>query len=216
VGVYQDYLERLLPPWLANKPRAVAWLRALVTPLDTEAGRLSEAAQAGRLDATPADALSRAGDDRRLPRYAVETDSGYRDRLKRAFPLWERSGTPSGLIDALETALPGHSWALFEYRDDPAADLWVDTGWGASFWSQFTVRVRSELWEPWLVGDVPTGSGFVVGAAGLTVGSTATLAEVAQARRVVLDWKGAHTRCVGVELDLQPSGEVAFWPLQVP
>ncbi len=212
---YRDYASRLLPPWLANKPRFIAWLRGLLAPLDAEADRLIAAAQAGRLDATPEDALDRAGEDRRLPRYGVETVAGYRARLSRAFPLWERSGTPAGLLEALETALPGHQWSLLEWRDNPSASFWVSPGWGASFWSQFIVRVRSELWEPWLVGAAPTGSGLLVGAAGLSVGSTATLAEVAQARRVVLDWKGAHTRAVGVELDLQPSGEIAFWPLQV-
>jgi hypothetical protein len=188
-GLYETWILLLAPPWLL-KPNAKKYLEAIGNLVDEEGvDRARESSRVGVVEVAPADALPALGRERQLERYAAESEDAYRTRLKEAFKTWGQAGTKAAVLASLNGGYPGPAWAVVEnYEDDPE-----DSGFTEDFWSRFIVKMGNSALSPWKWGTAPTGSGFTWGQTNLTWGSTATPAQLALIKSLVLKFKPAFT-----------------------
>lgn len=194
---YLDFIQALQPPPLQRKPRYLAFLASFGQRLDTDKGRLIEAIRVGLVDAAPVDALDLLGQERLLPRFPSHDNDTYRAYLREAFAIWAKSGTKQGLLDAFNAAFPGPTWACKEFKFFPTDPLWN----GSTFWSQFLMEADPAApIETWQIGEEPTGSGYVIGQPGLTIGSSLTTEQVALFRQLLAQWKAAYSTAAGIRL----------------
>lgn len=168
------------------------------------------------------EALPHIGNDRLIDRGPTEPDVGYASRLSRAFDTWRNAGGPYALLDNLRayfepTPIPvrvvsdRNVWheidpvtaevtrtkaSLFNWIWDPYSLLPAPRWWRG--W--VIIDASDGRWTQWLVGDPDIFVGD-----GHTVGSTATIGEVASVRRIVRRFKPAHMHCVNVIIAFTPT-----------
>lgn len=184
---FRDYLLEVAPPWLLRK-----WGRRFLEVcgllLDGYGDAAIDAVKARFVGSTPGDALSIAGDDRRLDRLLDETDDQYRDRLLQAFPAYRQGGSSRGLQNRLReagaltaTVMETHDWSN---DDGPWAHFWVIVPQPHPF-------TAAELWDDAGLWD-DTGTWTDVEPAAL----------IETIRALVRKWRGAHAHCVDVTIIL--------------
>lgn len=169
------------------------------------------------------DALDHVGDTMQVPRFPGETDDAVRARQSNAFEIHSWSGTAKGISDySLEpycAALGATAPAVTIFEDWQGPFPWTG-GW----YSRFLVVIQGSPWD----GLALDSADAVLDAC--TLGSTASLAEIRQVKRQILQIKDAHSlpatvRAIldgGPVLDvdaildsstLSDEGGVVDWPL---
>lgn len=134
------------------------------------------AAQSLYAPSCPVDALAYIGNERTMERYAAETDSAYKTRLKGAWTAWAQAGTSTGILSQL--AAGGYTAAIKEMKD------WNwdgDTANGSRFW----VVITGHGWSKTHWGDGRKWGEGVWGA-------NATRNEARMLIRTVRKWKPGH------------------------
>lgn len=205
---YRQYQRELLPPPLrgdfgevyagdlgAAKDDVVTLAKDAVY-----AGQLVDADGLGRQG--PDDALARLGADADLEQGPVESPQTFRARILGAWDLWGWAGTPYGYSLALERLKRAVRGARFV-----SASQWVAPDGLTSLWSRFWPIVYTGPLAagrftvgPWAAvgGDASGWTILRVGAFdvgdGSTVGSTATVSELAEVRQALAKWKSARDR----------------------
>lgn len=180
-----------LPAWIGGAvsgegtvDTGVELARAAGSLQDDELATLKAGIGARFLDACPDDGLDHWGRGVRIPRMPGESHDTYRARLEEAWTTWELAGTAPGI----EAQLRAYGVADVEVVED-----WQGQ-WGEG-------HVASHVWAllgptmPW----EPRLAPFVGGPDTLG-GSTATPAEVRQAKALVLAWKAPHTYPMAIRL----------------
>jgi hypothetical protein len=210
MGLYTDYIQNLQPAALGRRPVFLSFVGSFGAILDQQLERLQTAAQINNLGKAPNDALDTLGRERLFTRYPGETDDNYRARQKKAPSIWSQSGLLTGLVQALNSALPLNndtSWYTLEYFQSPPS-------FGSSgFWSQFRVEADADpAFTSWTYGEAPESDNSY-GDLDLTYGSTATPEQINLIIQTILDNKPAYATCAEVILYL-PAGEEAHIILQ--
>jgi hypothetical protein len=180
---FSEYLADLMPTRLRT-PTAARLVSALGGMFDGLRAGLNQAARARMVTRTPADGLPYIGSDRGLDRAEGESFDAWRAALVTAWDTWELAGTNTGILAALQRALPG-DWRIYESFDWPGSA----PGW-ATFW--VVLEPPHEL-----AADGPWGAPGDWGDGGVW-GSIASQDQVARVLRAVRIWKPAHTKCAAV------------------
>lgn len=113
--LYQDFDVQVSPAWLQvgeNKE----FVEGLAEVKDLIIKRLYDVVLARYPSQAPDSALGVIGRDRKLTSFDGESLDAFRARLSAAFEWWSRSGTPNGLIRALELA--GYTATIGEHHTD--------------------------------------------------------------------------------------------------
>ena len=142
---FRDQLRASLPRWLAGALGTDKW--ALVSALGQELDRCAyfakRAWESWLATNAPVDRLTSLGRERRLPRYASDTDATYRQRLWGAWDFYSYLGTSKAITDTI---------ALLGYR----AEVVCEKDWGpgdkpdtAEMWNRFWVRVWGVQADSW-------------------------------------------------------------------
>lgn len=184
-------------------------------PLDCIAEAADQAAKAGFPEVGPPDALNRIGRDRGIVRGPLEPEASYRARLLLWLIAWSGAGVGRAMLDMIAGYLTPRAVKLriwtqvgVVYTLDAdgtftiervASDLWNWDG-QTDLWARFWVVIYSIDGIPWsqspdlgaelghTIGENPSG----------TVGSTATISEVASIRGIIDEFKPAASKCVNV------------------
>lgn len=80
------------------------WLRGIGDAKDNIEYSAKEAVFQRMPDHCGADSLVKIGGERQLDRGTTETEAQWRERLKSAWELWPKAGTPEGILNALHFA----------------------------------------------------------------------------------------------------------------
>jgi hypothetical protein len=213
---FRETLRHYVPPWLADRPgRNVAfrYLYGIVSVLDAGAEVLMQGLQARFPGLCTPTALPYIGRDRRIIRGPQQTDAAYAAELLRWLEYWRGAGNAYTLALALQTFLyPGAPRVRIVTRSgvwytlDPDGELTQTraepNNWDwdsithpekAGHWSEFWVIVYPPHFND--AGNWGTSDGQTWGA-GTAFGIDAASGTVAALRRLIQQWKGAHTRCV--------------------
>ena len=163
---FRNRLFKELPRWLVNVPGSQIW--ALVASIGQELDRVAYLArtawQSYLTTNQPVDALHFSGEVRRLPRYSLDTDQSYRERLHAAPEFYRFLGTSKSIIDTF--ALLGYTAEVLCEKDfdtSGAEVVWDGFNWddgsvwdGTSnrpdeieFWNRFWVRVHGFPCPAW-------------------------------------------------------------------
>ncbi len=204
---YRQYQRDLLPPPLRGDV-GEAYAGNLGAAKDDVVALAKDAVYAGQLvDAdglgreAPDEALARLGADADLEQGATEGPQDYRTRILGAWDLWGWAGTPYGYSLAFERLKRPVRGARFVTASQWSAPDEL-TGW-SRFWpivwtgelaaGRFTagpwalVGGDASAWEILRVGSFDVGGGS-------TVGSTATVEDLAEIRLALAKWKNARDR----------------------
>lgn len=200
---FKDYHQAIAPAWLLQE-RGSMWLRGIGDPKD----ELEDAARQAILQRFPSysgwDAVERIGGERQLDRGVTETESQYRARLRGAWDLWPKAGTPEGILNALHYA--GYDSAYLACAN---GEVWNrDSGTGAIIRQVRTAgfRFTKGWWNEFRVFFVsPHPSGWSPSPPGNSSD------EVKNIRRIINLWKPAHAKLDGFTVQL--SGPIWGWPL---
>jgi hypothetical protein len=208
---FETYESEVLAPGWLRDPAGAAYLGALGASKDREVARLKEAAKCDWPSVCPEDALALLAAERGLDRGPTETLDAFRERVRRAWDLWEWAGTAWGLLMAFYWAgyTPSSGRVVLQGQGDPVVggtqfelrpdfDPAVHTpkdgivytargngslgGAPAPLWSDFAVLFVSPLPGAWVPAPPADGS-----------------AEVNGIRSLLLKWKPAHARCVKLQ-----------------
>jgi hypothetical protein len=177
---YRSWLSKILPTSFAREwSEKLGGLYELVFDMIGELRREAIKVRFVYADTFPMDALPSAGSDRSMPRYPIETDAGYLQRLKGAWTAWAIAGTSPG-VAAQFTAMG--------YRND-----WKEAGdWNwdnqPDDWSRFWILLLGHPFTRWTLGDGHHLDDGVV------LGSTAQVSDVALMRKTARKWKSGHVR----------------------
>lgn len=197
MGSFEFQRQSKLPPWLDDEAgRAFVGVPGAMQ--DAELRRLKDGVLARfPLDA-PDDALDALGRNFQLERYPGEADAAYRGRLAAAWEAWTWAGTKRGVAAALE----GYGIADVAIRED-----WEGTFAEGEQYSRFWVFLGPDLpWDALELGEFELGGSE-------TLGSTATAAEIAQVKRLVLKWKSSHGYPVRIVLAFEDVALLDFLSL---
>jgi hypothetical protein len=177
---YREWALGLAPAFLrGNWGEDLA--QGLGTIFDMLASSAVQGLKASKLTANsfPMDALRYLASERRLPRYAADTDAGFRSRLSDAWNAWLHVGTEPSIVGQFEAfGITCTVWqqgkASWDWDDDAPHPVS-----GLPYWSRFWIVLTDHDWtdegtfgDPGYIGD------------GGTIGSTATPAEVATVRKI--------------------------------
>lgn len=199
---YRDWLQRILPPILVDNEwgAKLASLYALAQDTVQDTVALAVYARSLTSRAFPADALRLVGSERSMPRYLVETDAQYRQRLLGAWPAWSSAGTAPTLAGQL---------VLAGYTDAAVYDT-HDWNWDGNDadWSRFWVLLPVNPFEIWRIGD----EGVVIGE-DRVIGLNAKPSDIAYVRGIVRRWKPAHMRCSEI---IFLTAAVSAWEAHLP
>lgn len=203
-----------LAPAPLRKKWGARWIGAIGLVKDGF-GLLARAAVDTMLvDNAPADALSYIGQERGdLERAPLESDAGYRARLKNAWEDWAKADSDLGIVDALKVlgltarVKRNNCWNV----DGNPGNV---TGYWARFWviidptHQFA---RSPVaGTGTLCGSVLCGISSAVGASNAQV-----QADVARIVRVVRKWQGSHSKFMKLIIRFPSSGKLCGDGVQV-
>jgi len=212
---FRETLRRYLPPWLSDRPGktvAFRYLYGIVSVLDAGAEVLVQGIQARFPGLGTPTALPYIGRDRRIIRGPEQTDAAYAAELVRWLDYWRAAGNAYVLALALQTFLfPGAPRVRIVTRSgvwytlEPDGELtWhraQPNNWDwdsqthperAVNWSEFWVIVYPPHWDD--AGDWGGGDGQTWGA-GKAFGLDVATGTVEIIKRLVRQWKGAHSLC---------------------
>ncbi len=186
-------------------------------------------------------ALAAMGRDRLIVRGINEPSAAYAARLSRAFADHKTRGTPYTLLEQLRAYLQADcvvrtvdqagNWFSIDADGNRSSSLntgnWDWDGGAPNAWSRFWVIIYPVNGvTPWAIadnwGDAALWGSGVWGTAGATIGTTATVDQVAAVRSIIRNWKPANAVCewVIVAFDAatftpagatNPAGEWAGW-----
>jgi hypothetical protein len=137
----------------------------------------------------PDDALDLVGGWFLLPRFPGESNDTYRARLVAAWPTYDVSGAPDGLVESLQ------AYGFVDVAVLRAEDI----GYATANYSAFTVKLGPDNGTTGIADDA-WGS-FTWGGT-KTWGSTATIAQVTAIMGQVIRWKGAHGLPLYIDIQL--------------
>lgn len=182
MATFGEFLDRISPTWALGRLSAGFFgLYGVVADAAADAYGTVLRMPWLKEPTSPDDVLPLVGNERRMPRYPIETAALYRDRLWRAWEAYEFGGSTSAIEQQLEAAgFPGTVRIGFE-------------GWGTfEFWVYFaegTHNVTSPgpliaYPHTWTIGD-----GTVLGPEGITRDELYSL------RQLVKKWKHPQWTC---------------------
>lgn len=183
---FRDYIEQISPDWLLGELSAGFIGVIFSYTADALANAMSAAAKMPWLKepTSPNDVLPLVGAERRLPRYPIDTDETYRNRLWLAWDTYEFGGDENTIIGELaNTGIVGAQ----------VFDPWNATFDPVGYWSHFIVffpigshpvTAAGPAWGSWNWGD-----GTIWGPVGLTVELAATI------RGIIAKWKPVRWIC---------------------
>lgn len=222
----RDSFSRGMPPWLL-RAIGNRLFYSIGTVLDGVNSLLREGVKARMPGVGTPGALASIGDDRLIDRGPTEPDENYAGRLTSAFDTWRVMGNPYKLLlnlaaffspsiqglrlvsdrgvwytldpDTYDAANPSDDCITRRRGSDDAGTTnwnWDPIAAGAPpyrYWRGWVIIDAAGRWSQWHVGT----DGVIVGD-GHTVGSTATLEEVASIRRIVRRCKPAGAHVVSI------------------
>lgn len=184
-------------PWWVGDPSADIWQGVMGGALDTQLDQLNQA-RAVRYPtlpkiqdfpqyACPADALQYLSAERGLEQAPAEVELAWRERLRRAWQVWNRGGTAQAHVDSLGwCGLTNVTvWRRHEWSTPPDVGSAYVRAFANTAWSQVDVLVQQP--HPWvqkLWGAHTWGQ--------YTWGSTMTAAEVGYIRRTLQQFRAGH------------------------
>ncbi len=181
MGSFVEHRKATLDPVLADDA-GEAWCEGLGGGEDAELELQRAAALARQPTRCADDALVVVGEAYGLERYEAYTDATYRAALTIAWPTRKKQGSAVAVEDQIRAfGIPDvRCFAAYEgnFGPDPLADY-------AEVWPFLGPDYGSTG-----IGELLLGS-FVLGS-GVTLGSTATRAQIITIKRIVLKWKAAH------------------------
>jgi hypothetical protein len=213
---FRESLRRYVPPWLSDRPgRSVGFrfLYGIVSVLDAGAEVLVQGLQARMPGVGTPTALPYIGRDRRIFRGPQQTDAAYAAELVRWLEYWRTAGNAYTLALALQTFLyPGAPRVRLVTRSglwwtlEPSGALsWHEADPNNWDWDSITHPEKADDWsEFWVIvypphfddaGDWGASDGQTWGA-GKAFGLDTETGTIDAIKRLVQQWKGAHTRCV--------------------
>lgn len=184
-------------------------------PLDIIAGMADQAVKARFPELAPEDALSHIGRDRGIIRGPQEPATSYRARLLLWIETWRNAGVGRAMLDQIAAFLTPNAVRLRIWSqvgmvytreadgsfgiEHVAADLWNWDG-QTSLWARFWVVIYSVGGTPWTrVAKFGDRAGTTIGGRpGLTMSSSATVAETRSIRGIVDEFKPAPSKCQNV------------------
>lgn len=109
---YEDYLPRLLPPWL-RRAGGFAYHQGVGRRMEGVVDRFRDAVNVRFPELAPSDGLPEIGRERQMPQTPGETTAAYGTRLRNAWTAWGGDNTPItgegggagsalGLLNAIE------------------------------------------------------------------------------------------------------------------
>lgn len=200
---FKDYQQSLAPGWL-RQLRGGLWLAAIGQAKDALEYGVRSAIYERFPDYASWDALPRLGGERQFDRGVTETESQFRTRIKGAWDLWPKAGTPDGILTALNYA--GY---LHVYLISSNGETWTrDAGTGVvtltrqsagytfskGWWNEFHVIFETALPASWVPTPPANGSN-----------------EVNNIRRILNLWKPAKALLNG--MTVIQTGNVWGWPV---
>ena len=220
-----EAFQQLVPSWLSAGDGGKV-LASLALIKDDFAARAKLALLARFPSYAPDDdALASIGRDRKIVRGINEPAPAYAARLVRAVDDHKRRGNPFALLHQLQAYLQapcvvrtvdrrGNWFSLdangVESSSINAANWNWDTTPASPDWARFWVVIypanAANPWSPqgyW--GDYSLWGAGVYGTPGATIGTTATLDQVASVRSIVRDWKPAGTTCEWIIIAFDPT-----------
>lgn len=182
-----------------NAQNGAAYQTVMGGNMDIELDRLYWAKECQWPSETPADALYFLANERGLERVVLigtggtlENELLHRDRLKHAWNLWAVSGSQQGHRDELAWCGLTTTQVLrrVDFSSPPPVGSQYVRAFATQVWSQFDILIR----QPMPIQELLWGSGWLYGD-GSTWGTTLTLPEIQQLRRLIRDHKSAHDTC---------------------
>lgn len=179
---FGDFIDEISPTWALGRLSAGFFgLYGLVTDATAEAyGQILRMPWL-KEPSSPDDVLPLVGNERRMPRYPIETPAIYRDRLWRAWEAYPFGGSTTAIEGQLAAAgFPGRvrggmlGWELFE------------------FWVHFPIGTHNVTAPGPLISDPHTwtvGDGTIIGPVGITV------EEIFSLRQLIKKWKHPQWTC---------------------
>ncbi len=204
---------RLLPDWLIEGEGERVWY-SLTLMMDGYLERLYQGVLARFPEYAPKDALPYLGRDRKIIRGIEEPDASYVARLLKWLDYHRTRGNPFALMEQIRAYCQADvrvrtvdrrgNWytidrdGTYSYKLNSGNWNW-DAG-GLDRWARFWVIIyptaANEPWGPaaqW--GDPTLWTSGLWGKPGATIGTTATVDQVTDVRRIVAEWKPAGTKC---------------------
>lgn len=210
-----ESFQRILPSWLTSGDGG-----KVAASLSLLADDFAARARLGLLARFPAyapddEALAAIGRDRRIIRGINEPRAAYAARLSTALDDLKTRGNPFTLLRQLRAYLQAPcvvrtvdrkgNWYTIEADGTEVATInaanWNWDGGAASEWSRFWVVIYPvngiTPWAPTpgVLGDASLWSGALRASSTATIGTTATVDQVASVRQIIRDWKPAGTTC---------------------
>jgi hypothetical protein len=209
---FRTAFYKFLPWWLTEDEGEKVWF-SLGLIVDAFLERLRQGALARFPEYCPPDALKYHGRDRKIVRGIQETDAAFAERLIRWLDDHKVRGNPYALMEQLRAYCGGNimvrtvdrrgNW--FTIAADGTKSAVLKTGnwdWddgGTERWARFWVIIYSLNGTPWSVseswGSTTLWSSGVWGTPGATIGTTATVEQVASVRSIIREWKPEGTKC---------------------
>lgn len=153
---------------------------------DLIAEGVRQAIRARAASVAPIDAYPRIGANTNIERFANDTDATYKDRLGKAFSIWQQAGTKQGLVRALAAfGFPGAIVVEDKDWDRPPKPYW------SQFWVVLPLGTHSVTTSTAVYGDGHTygQTDFLYGVQGITT------VQVDGLRRLVRKWKASRSIC---------------------
>lgn len=183
---YREFIRRLSPTVLST-----GWGEKLQ---GTIAGLVWDAIMDGVTSATkspwlsllteqPADALPVVADERKLPKYVVESVTQWQARLLGAWDIWEAGGAQAEILTQLLAA--GYDAEIHSPIDWPSRS---PLGWYSQFW--VFLKTPGPFGGPSLAGAAVEGQHLC--------GISGPVERVEEVRRIVHDMRPGHVVCRSV------------------
>jgi hypothetical protein len=210
VSSYFESFQKLMPSWLSSTTAASLSLLVDDYLARTKLALISRFP----LYAPDEKALAAMGRDRKIVRGINEPAASYAARLSRSFTDHRTRGNPYAMLEQLQAYLQAPcvvrtvdrrgNW--YSIDGDGLRSASIDTGnwdWDGdslSEWARFWVIIYpvggTTPWAPsGLWGDAALWTDGLWGHPTLTIGTTATVDQVASVRSIIRDWKPAGTTC---------------------
>jgi len=169
-----------------NEAETIPWLGSFAAALEAAYGRGQdvdlETLKLGMYlrwaNTCPDDALDRVGVRFKLPRLGPdETNDSYRARLIAVWETWIFAGTTKAIVDSIR------AWGIPDvevYRDYEGH--FASGEWYSRFWVVLGPNYGTKAFQPLTMPFVQP----------VTMGSTATIAQVNELKRQLLQWKAPH------------------------
>jgi hypothetical protein len=191
VSNFRDLVESISPKWMQGELSAGWWGVLVGVVADTAAEGWSLVVRSAWLldEESPDDTLPLHAEERRMPRYPLESAAQHRDRLYNAWDAYRFGGAHTAIESQFEKAgYPGVRVVYFADRDGPfgqPAPYW------SQFWVYFPVGTHPVTSNGPTYGSFTWGAGTLYGPGGLTREFMQTI------RGIVKKWKSSRWVCRG-------------------